>query len=390
MASLASVLIDGSVLEGGGQILRNSVSLSALLNKPVRINKIRNSRRPPGLKNQHRTGLLNPTQLHEYSLFNDRKYSGLELAAQISSARLTGAHNASTEIEFIPGRINLPNDFKADSVTAGSITLLLQVALPLLLFSTSPAPVSTLTLLGGTNASLAPQIDYTENIFFPFLRRHFGVDSVKLQIVKRGYFPKGGGEVKVSVQPFSGDEKLRNISLLERGRIRYIAGIAHYAALPVVVGNGMASGAMRRLEKEGFVNGESPKEGITEKGLVFPIGINVRREPQNLTVGAGSGIVLWAQLEGGGMIGGSAVGRKGLAPEEVGREAAEELLRGLNAGGCVDEVTSRIISYQSWLIRFQWLQDQIIIFMALAEGKSEVRCGQGGLALHTKCVGSYS
>lgn len=264
----------------------------------------------------------------------------MELAAQISSAILTGAQNASTEIEFVPGRINLPDDFKADSVTAGSITLLLQVALPLLLFSNSPASASTLTLLGGTNASLAPQIDYTQNVFFPFLRQHFGVDTVKLQILKRGYFPKGGGEVKVSVQPFSGNEKLRSINLLERGRIQYIAGIAHYAGLPSPVGNGMVSGAMRRLEKEGFVDGESPNENPPENHFVFPIRINSQREPNNLKVGAGSGIVLWAQLEGGGMIGGSAVGRKALTPEEVGREAAEELLRGLDSGGCVDEVPS--------------------------------------------------
>lgn len=99
-----------------------------------------------------------------------------------------------------------------------------------------------------------------------------------------------------------------------------------------------------------------------------PIQISCRREPPQLTTGAGSGIVLWAELDGGGVIGGSAVGAKSFEPEKTGEQAADELVRGLNEGGCVDE----------------WLQDQIIIFMALADGKSEVRCGTGGLTLHTR------
>ncbi|KAF4615084.1 hypothetical protein D9613_002854 [Agrocybe pediades] len=359
-------LIDGSVLEGGGQILRNAVSLSGLLSKPISIQKIRNNRSPPGLRNQHRTGL--------------------ELAAKIASAQLTGAQNGSSEIEFIPGHIALPNHYTADSITAGSITLLLQVALPLLLFSPKPVPASTLTLLGGTNATMAPQVDYTKHVFLPFIQRHFGATNISLDINKRGYYPKGGGEVVMSVVPLSGPtEKLRSFSLMERGRVKWISGIAHYAGLPTVVGKGMVEGAERRLAEAGFsktsmvsnkssstadtntVSSEGTESTIADAENVY-ISIHSKREPNSLTRGAGSGIVLWAELEGGGMIGGSAVGTKGVPPEKVGEQAADELIKGLMDGGCVDE----------------WLQDQIIIFMALADGTSEVNCGKVELSLHTR------
>ncbi|KAJ2916055.1 hypothetical protein MD484_g4392, partial [Candolleomyces efflorescens] len=252
--------IDGSTMEGGGQILRNAISLASLCNTPISINKIRHGRTQTGLRNQHRVGL--------------------QLAATISSSTLVGAKNGSTSIEYTPGSINLPGEFQADSVTAGAVTLLLQVALPLLLFSNQlpneTAP-STLTLLGGTNATHAPQIDHSQHILLPFMEKHLGLreGSIILDINKRGYFPKVAG---------------------------------------------------------------------------------------------GSGIVLWAELEGGGYIGGSAVGRKGVNPEAVGKEAANELIKGLDNGGCVDE----------------WLQDQIILYMALAQGTSEVNCGRGELELHTR------
>ncbi|KAJ7093116.1 RNA 3'-terminal phosphate cyclase domain-containing protein [Mycena epipterygia] len=332
-----SLLIDGSILEGGGQILRNSISLSALLGKPISIHKVRNGRKPPGLKNQHRTGI--------------------ELAAEIASARLTGATNGSCAVDFAPGNIT-PGDYTADPVTAGASTLLLQISLPLLLFAPSPAP-STLTLKGGTNATMAPQIDYIQHVFLPFAARHFGIEAVDVDVRRRGYFPKGGGEVRVTVSPGVNGAKLTSASVLERGTVTRIGGIAHIARLPAHLGRTMAESARTRLAESGF-GPDAP--------VPVPVEIESRREKNENTVGAGSGIVLWAELAGGGMIGGSAVGRKSADATTVGEEAANELIKGLEAGGCVDE----------------WLEDQIIIFMALAEGTSEVRCGKNGLTLHTK------
>jgi RNA 3'-terminal phosphate cyclase (ATP) len=244
----------------------------------------------------------------------------------------------------------LPNQYHADSVTAGSITLLIQVALPLLLFSPVSVSPSIVTLLGGTNATLAPQVDYTQHVFFPFLRRHFGLDNnVDAHIKKRGYFPKGGGEVELRVTPLSGVRKLRSFSLLEPGKVKSIAGISHYAGLPKVVGDQMIEGATSRLARAGYLAGKYsqdihvPPEVAAERREV-PISIQNNREPSNLTKGAGSGIVLWAELECGGIIGGGAVGTKGKASKIVGEEAAAQLIKEIDAGGCVDEVEQKFTS----------------------------------------------
>lgn len=324
-------VIDGSVLEGGGQILRNSVSLAALLTTPISIHNIRASRNPPGLKSQHA--------------------AGLQLAAEISAAQLKGATVASASVDFAPTRITTGRAYTGDAITAGATTLLLQVALPLLAFSRDPAPTS-LTLLGGTNATQAPQADYAQRVLLPFCRRAFGVEA-DLHIARRGYYPRGGGRLDVLVRPVAGP--LTPVTLLERGAVKRVGGIAHVAGVPRALAEQMAQGARDVL-------GTYPALEDVD------IDIEYTRERNDNTSGAGSGVVLWAELEGGGIIGGSAVGKKGASAASKGEEAARELVKGLTNGGCVDE----------------WLQDQVIIFMALAAGESSLNVGKDDLTLHTK------
>ena len=336
MAPPKRAIIDGAVLEGGGQILRQSIAIAALLSKPLSIHKIRHNRKPPGLRKQHAAGIT--------------------LAAEICGARLTGANASSSSIEFTPSArgISLPGQFEADPKTAGSTTLLLQVSLPLLLFSPNPAETgpSTLTLRGGTNASMAPQIDYTQHIFLPFLRKHFGINP-ELTIQKRGYYPRGGGSVLCSVSPVKGP--LPAVNLTDRGQVICITGEARIGGLPSHLASHMRDGAIFALSELGYTH--SPQ---------CPISISLINEPKGNITASGGGILLWAVTAGGCRIAGSAVSSKGKEAAEVGREAVKELVRNLREGGCVDE----------------YLQDQVLIFMALAEGRSVVRTGT--VTLHTQ------
>ncbi|KIO25149.1 hypothetical protein M407DRAFT_76021 [Tulasnella calospora MUT 4182] len=329
--------IDGSFLEGGGQVLRNAIAYSALLKKPIAIDKIRGNRDPPGLRPQHATGQC------------------LELVSRLSKdSVLTGAQRGSSEVEFQPGTL-VTGSFSADTKTAGSTTLLLQVSLPCLLFATRPnsdsCGDSDLKLRGGTNATKAPPIDFVNFVLFPFLDRYFGFGP-KLVIRKRGYYPKGQGEIYIENIPAL-TKPLPSITVTDRGNVTLIRGRAYVAGtLPSRLVRVMADAARKQLQQAGY--GQRM------------VDIDEEIEPPHAAAGSGSGIILWAETDGGCILSGSAIGERGVKADETGRAAAQELIENLAHGGCVDE----------------YLQDQIIIFMAIAEGESQVVCGP--LSLHTR------
>jgi RNA 3'-terminal phosphate cyclase (ATP) len=195
--------IDGSRGEGGGQILRTSLSLSMITGRPIRIENIRARRSKPGLMRQHLTAV--------------------QAAARLSNARVEGDAVGSKEISFTPAAV-VPGEYDFAIGTAGSTTLILQTLLPALILAPGP---TRLTFEGGTHNPLAPPFEFLDRVFLPLLRR-MGA-TVEARLERAGFYPAGGGRLAVEVTPAGG---LRRLDLLERGEIRHRQGTVLLANLP--------------------------------------------------------------------------------------------------------------------------------------------------------------
>lgn len=195
--------LDGSQGEGGGQILRTSLTLSMITGAPFRVTNIRANRAKPGLMRQHLVAV--------------------QAAAQVCGAEVSHAEVGSSSLEFRPGRI-IAGDYRFSIGTAGSSTLVLQTLLPALLYAGKP---STVLVCGGTHNPMAPPVQ--------FLQRAYGrvLDMmgarVELQLRRYGFYPAGGGEVFAAIEPCAA---LRKIALLARGQLRRAWSEAIVAGLP--------------------------------------------------------------------------------------------------------------------------------------------------------------
>lgn len=198
--------IDGSMGEGGGQILRSSVALSIITGTPIAIHNIRAKRDKPGLRRQHLTAVL--------------------AAAEICGATVEGAHVGSSKLSFAPGKLQ-PGNYHFDIGTAGSTTLVTQTVLPPLMLADAP---SRLLLKGGTHNVHAPPFDYLERVFVPLVNR-MG-PRVHVQLERYGFFPAGGGRFSVQIDPAP---KLSPLSLVERGRTLRREARALVAGLPPTI-----------------------------------------------------------------------------------------------------------------------------------------------------------
>ena len=210
--------IDGSMGEGGGQIVRSSLSLSLVTGRPLTIERIRAARAKPGLRRQHLTAV--------------------RAAAEVGRAAVEGAEVGSSRIVIRPQAIQA-GDYHFSIGTAGSTTLVLQTVLPALM---TAAGSTQLLLEGGTHNPLAPPFDFFEQTYIPLINK-IG-PQIEARLERHGFFPAGGGRLAVSVAPA---EALTGLELLKRGKSVERRARVLLANLPEHVARREAETVIRKL-----------------------------------------------------------------------------------------------------------------------------------------------
>jgi RNA 3'-terminal phosphate cyclase (ATP) len=361
--------LDGCNLEGGGQLVRVALSLSALCSIPIRIHNIRGKRaggrQAGGLKESH--------------------LAALKVLQAWSFADVEGDHVGSTEVVFVPGKGNkcLAQTRTIELERPGSVWLILQALLPFVLFSgllwpeersrdstrevvgdaaaTAAAEEKDfcLRLRGGTNVSKSMSGEYVQQVLLPVLEK-IGLPKVEVEIVKRGWAGNASdiGEVliRIPLRPRIGLCKmLEGFRVEGRGKLAkiHISVVSTSAVFQSHLQQSIVKQAKAAFPAEIFAS------GTQEFTLSHVDSGNERRLY----------ILLVAHTETGWRIGRDYLGGKVCKNEKAretmvhkaGEAAVNGLRRELERGGCVDE----------------FMQDQLVVFQVLARGESVVFAGAG-------------
>jgi len=279
--------IDGSRGEGGGQVLRSSLTLAVLTGKAMRIGNIRAGRKKPGLMPQH--------------------LQAVRAAAAVSEARVEGDRQGSQVLEFEPGGVKA-GEYRFDIGTAGAATLVLQtVFLPLAAGSVA----SRLTISGGTHVPWSPSYHYIERLWIPCLRR-LGVNS-EVAMSRAGFYPRGGGLLSAAIRPGLPAVPLR---LVDPGRLRSVRILSAVANLDESIAERQSRQARRRLAGCG-----APVE--VEQFLLSALS-------------PGTMVMVQADFEHS-RCAYAALGERGKPAERVADEAVDPFLAFVASGAAVDE-----------------------------------------------------
>jgi len=286
--SQSGVTIDGSHGEGGGQILRTSLSLAALTGRPVEIVRIRAGRSRPGLQPQH--------------------LASVRAAADLCAAQLEGAEIGSGRLRFAPQSPPAPGAYHFAIGTVGAAPLVLQtVLLPLAL---APGP-SRVTITGGTHVSHAPTADYGERVYLPTLERH-GLGA-STRSPRAGFFPKGGGVMQAEI---AGGAAPLPVTLMERGDLRALTALVVTAGLPPAVAERGIAAVRQEL---GHLPGE--------------LSVETREVP---AASPGAAVLLVADCQSG-LAGFSAIGERGKRMETVAEQACRAFREWWETGAACEE-----------------------------------------------------
>jgi len=266
--------IDGSMGEGGGQVLRTSLGLSLVTGTPFVIERIRAGRSKPGLQRQHLTAVL--------------------AAAEVGDAAVEGAELGSQRIAFRPSRVRAGN-YRFAIATAGSATLVLQTVLPALLAADGP---STVELQGGTHNPMAPPVDFLQHAFAPVLHR-MGA-GLQIELDRHGFYPAGGGRCRAVVAPAA----WQPLELLARSAAPQVR--AH------IVGNGI------------------PAHVADREARVLQAGLQLRRDEIRVqeVASAGPGNAVMVRIGFGSTAEFvTSLGDRGISAEAVAQRAVDEVRR---------------------------------------------------------------
>jgi RNA 3'-phosphate cyclase len=291
--------IDGAHGEGGGQLVRTAVALSALTGRALALGNVRAGRPRPGLAAQH--------------------LAAVRAVAALCEARCEGLGLRSAAFTFAPRARPAAGELRADVGTAGSVTLVLQALLPVLLAARAPSRV---VVTGGTDVRQAPTWDYFREVLLGLLAR-MGL-RVRATLARRGYYPRGGGEVAVEVEP----GVPAALELREQPASWRIRGEAHVAHLPVTIAERMRDAA---------------------RAVVGEAEIGARALGPEEAAGTGGAITLCAESEAG-LLGASRVAERGVRAEALGTAAGQELAADLASGANLDVHAA----------------DQVLVYLALA------------------------
>ena len=299
------VHIDGSYMEGGGQIVRTALALSTLTRKPFRVEKIRYNRPKSGLKRQH--------------------LSCIDALKQLANARANGDREGSVSLEFLPGAMSA-GAFSIDIGTAGSITLLLQALLMPCMFGAGEV---RLAIKGGTDTRWSIPVDFFTHVILPFYNK---LASVKIKNIRRGFYPKGQGCIDLTVIPnfhVNDFNRFKEFTSHLRNSVRAI----HLTDTPDPIRIEGISCASRQLKNAGVA--ERQAEGAAAiMGGRYPLKLDCEYQR---TASPGTVITLWT-VDDKKVVraGADALGVKGIRAEEIGATAARKILKILNSDAAAD------------------------------------------------------